>query len=252
MRSLLSGLMDYWPLHEASGSRGSAIGQHTLTDNGTVTQSAGRVVYAGQFTAVNSEYLSAADDAALSTGDIDYTLWAWVYFDTKAADRSVISKWSAAGQLEYLLWYESGTDRLQFFVSGNGTASTSVSDSSLGSPATATWYFLRAWHDSVGNVIGIQSDVRAPVTAAHTTGSFDSTSSVLIGASTSTPANFWNGRICEVGFSKRLLTTQEHWWLYNDGLGRTYPFDGRPSPSGLGRHPAMVGPRRSRLPGVAA
>ncbi len=254
MRSLLSGLVAYWPLHEASGSRYDALGHLDMTDNATVTGNLGIVENASQFTAANSEYLSrAGDDAALSTGDIDYTFWAWVYLDSKGADRVILSKYGAAGVREYLFYFNNAADRIQFLVSNDGTAATTLSDTSLGSPATATWYFIRAWHDSVANVLGIQSNLNAVVTTAHTTGSFDSTSAFLIGANNSaTPALFWNGRICEVGFTKRLLTDAEHWWLYKWGMGRTYPFDGRISPTMLGRHPALIGPRKTRVMGLLA
>ena len=175
MRSLLSGLVGYWPLHEASGARGDALGQNDLTDNATVTGNPGIVENASQFTAASSEFLSRADNAALSSGDIDYTIWAWVYLDSVGADRVIFSKWGGVGQREYLLWYATASARLQILVSGDGTAFTTLSDTSLGAPSLATWYFLRAWHDSVGNVLGIQSNLNTPVTTAHSTGSFDST-----------------------------------------------------------------------------
>lgn len=251
MRSLLSGLVDYWPLHEASGDRGSAIGRFTLTDNNTVTQNPGIAVYAAQLTAANTERLSLADNAEFS-GDVDYTFWCWVYLDSIGAERTILSKYTGTGnQREYILYYNHAATQFEWLVSGDGIASTVVNDTSLGTPSTGTWYFLRAWHDSVANVIGIQSNLNTAVTTAHSTGSFNGTASFIVGAYNTSTSPF-NGRICEVGFTKRLLTTQEHWWLYNNGLGRTFPFDGRPSPFAMGRHPAMIGPRRQRLVGVAA
>ena len=252
MRSLLSGLVDYWPLHEPSGTRYSALGRYNLTDNGTVTQNAGRQVYAGQFTAASSEYLSLADQAEFS-GDVDYTFWAWVYLDSVASTISILSKRTNTGnQREYELRYQTGTG-FSWLVSGDGISITTVNDTSGGVASTATWYLVRSWHDSVGNVIGIQSNLNTPVTTAHSAGSFAGTSGFMIGATLAdAPVFFWDGRICEVGFTKRLLTDAEWFWLYNTGLGRTYPFDGRMSPAMLGRHPALAGPRRTRMVGLLA
>ena len=75
--TLTTSLIAHWNLDEASGTRVDAKGGNDLTDNNTVTQATGIVSNAGQFTAANSEYLSIADNAALSTGDIDFTIPLW-------------------------------------------------------------------------------------------------------------------------------------------------------------------------------
>lgn len=252
MRSLLSGLVDYWPLHEASGDRHSALGRYNLTPINTPTGNPGRVIDATQFTAASSEYLTLADNAEFS-GDVDYTFWAWVYLDSVAATINILSKRENTGnQREYDFRYQTGSG-FSWLVYGDGVTATTVTDTTLGVASTATWYLVRAWHDSAGNLIGIQSDLNTPVTAAHSAGSFSGTAAFLIGAVLpSAPVQEWNGRICEVGFTKRLLTDAEHFWLYNNGLGRTYPFDGRISPAMMGRNPAMIGPRRSRVTGLVA
>lgn len=247
-----AGLVAYWPLTDASGSRYDALGgANTLTNNNVVTQatisSGGPGVYASSFASASSQYLSVADNALVSTGDIDYTICAWVNIASTGADRSIISKYGAAGTREFYLFYNNASARFQFSVSGDGTATTGVLDSSLGAPSTTTWYFLRVWHDATGNTVNIQSNLNTPVSAAHTAGSFDSASVLLIGAVLpAAPASFMNGQICQVGFWKRVLTTQEHAWLYNNGRGRLYPFQTTAQPDGVGRG---VG-RRNRSVGM--
>src|SRR4051812_43478016 len=104
---LLTNLASYWKLEEASGTRADEIGSQTLTDNNTVTQAVGKLGNAAQFTAANSESLSHADSATLSLGaDQDFTLGAWVYLDSKGANRVIASKWApglATKDIEYLL-----------------------------------------------------------------------------------------------------------------------------------------------------
>ena len=76
---LTDGLVSCWDLDEASGTRYDAYGTNDLTDYNTVGQAAGVNGYAGSFISANSEYLAHSDNADLSTGNIDFTVMAWVY-----------------------------------------------------------------------------------------------------------------------------------------------------------------------------
>ena len=215
---LTKNLISFWRLGEANGAnRVDYYGTNTLTNNNTVTQVGGKVGNASQFVAASSQSLSIADNASLSTGDIDFTIVAWVYLDSKAAEGDIIAK-DASGQREYNLRYVSVGDRFNFTVSNDGTATTSLDASTLGSPSTSTWYFLVAWHDSIANTINIQANDGTVDSVAHTTGVFDGTAAFGIG--TSTFANtFFDGRIDAVGFWKRVLSSSERSFLYNSGNG---------------------------------
>src|SRR3990167_8622771 len=63
--TLETNLSEHWNLDETSGSRIGSFANKSLTDNNTVTSNPGKISNAGQFTRVNSEYLSIAVD----TGD---------------------------------------------------------------------------------------------------------------------------------------------------------------------------------------
>src|SRR5262252_1520277 len=78
-------LISYWKLDEVSGSRVDTKGTNTLTDNNTVTSTTGIINNAASFAAASSEYLSLASNATVQTGDIDFTITAWVKMTTKAA-----------------------------------------------------------------------------------------------------------------------------------------------------------------------
>lgn len=220
---LFEGLVSYWRLGEVSGSRSDAVGSNTLADNNTVTQADGKLGKAAQFTAANSEYLSIADNASLSTGDIDFTFCAWVYADSLAADRIIIGKTNLSTLGEYFLAFSNSSGRFRFAIQNAGTFVT-VDATILGAPSTATWYFIVGWHDSVANTVNIQ--VNNGTADSGTTGATvpaDSAQPFHIGAD-STPTTFWNGRVDAVGFWKRVLTAAEKTALYNGGLGRAYPF----------------------------
>ena len=93
-----------------------------------------------------------------------------------------------------------------------------------------TWYYVVAWHDSVGNQVGISVNDSVPDTAAFTFGSFDDVGTFAIGKES---VNYFGGTIDEVGFWKRTLTSGERTQLYNAGAGLAYPFTSSARPSSL-------------------
>lgn len=228
----IAGLVAWWRLNESSGARADAHGGNALTDNNTVAAAAGVHGQAADFEADNSEYLSRADNAALSLGDIDATLGAWARLESKGATRTLFSKFESSGnQREYRLIYDSALDRFVWSVSSDGTSGgeVTVRADALGSPATNTWYFLIVWHDAAGNQLGIQANNGAGNTAGHSAGIFNGTAAFRIGAAGG-PSQFMDGRVDEVFLYKRLLTTDERTWLYSSGAGRHYLDVAHPMP----------------------
>ena len=150
---LTDSLTSFWELGEASGTRSDSSGTNHLTDNATVTQATGKVGNAAQFTSANSEYLSIADNASISTGNIDWTKSFWIYADTLAQYSMVASKgWGGAdANTEWALYY----DGQLVFIAYNGTTEVAVMASNFGALSTATWYYVKIYHDSVTNVLGI-------------------------------------------------------------------------------------------------
>lgn len=245
--SLYSNLIACWPLQEASGNRASHNLLNDLTDTNTVTQNPSPMGFAAQFTAASSEYLSRADNADLSMGDIDLTITGWMYIDSKTTARPMIMKGSSSTTREYMVQFSDGTDRFRFVVYNSGGVVGIVPADALGSPSLATWYFIRGWHDALNNVVGIQVNALAENTAATTNTPQDSTAETRIGRDEG--ANYMDGRLAMLTLHKRLLTTQEHTWLYNNGRGRLYPFDGRPfNPSHYNKRTFN---RHNRITGVA-
>jgi hypothetical protein len=220
--SLLTDLVSYWKLDEASGNATDSHGANTLTDTNTVTTAAGKQGTARQFTAASTEYFTIADNTDLSTGDIDFTIAAWAYLDSSLTAEGIVGKWTG-GSLEYWLGYVGGSTSFAFQVSTNGSDNPSVTGP--GSMMTATWYFLVAWHDSVLNTINIQVNDGTVVSVAHTAGVFNGTAAFRIGYDGTWPMS---GRVDEVGFWKKVLSAAERTALYGAGSGAAYPFTGLP------------------------
>jgi hypothetical protein len=225
--ALLDDLVGYWPLGEASGDALDAHGSSDLTDNSTVGSAAGKVGNARDFEAGSSEHLSRADSADLSTGDIDFTVQAWVNFESLGAYRMLVTRDDfGASQREYALYYDLAADRLVFLVSSDGTATATVAANAFGAPSTATWYLVHAWHDAAANQIGIAVNAGAADTASHSAGVRDGTAPFALGAhfNSGSALNTHDGLLDEVGFWKRVLTSGERAELYGGGSGLSYPF----------------------------
>lgn len=214
-------LVSYWTLNEASGTRADSYGSNNLTDNATVTGAAGKLSTSSQFTAANSEYLSVADNSDLSMGDVDFTITGWAYLDSLGTARGALGKWGTSR--EYLVSVSTG-NQMQFFVTSDGTSGTAVSvTGTTVTLTTATWYFVKAWHDSVGNTINIQVNDGTIHTTAHTLGVFNGTSELRLGSNEVAP-NHWNGRLDDWAIWRKALSGAQGTTLYNGGVGLAYPF----------------------------
>lgn len=219
--SLTQGLQSYWQLNERWGLRLDRVGVNYLTDINTVTRAAGKLTYAAEFAAASQQYLTIADNPSLSTGDVDFTLAAWVYLTDKSGSRGIIAK-STGGSFdtfEYGLDYYKTLDTFRLLVSNGTTAAAATWNPS---PALNTWYWIVAWHDSTNDQICIQVNNGPPNCTPYTAGGFDSPFPFTIGRNYG--AWVWNGRIDGAGFWKRVLTPAERTALYNSGAGCDYPF----------------------------
>jgi hypothetical protein len=218
--SLLTGLIGYWKLDEASGTRNDAHGSNHLTDNGSVGSNTGKLGNAADLDGVNDS-LILGDNADLSTGDIDFTWTCWMYLDTKPTGNNA---YAIHKQDEYGLLYRDygGHDRLAFLVNDGAVI---VNASTLGSPSTGTWYFIVCWHDATANTINIQvNDGTVDSAATAGTAPSDTANEFQLGRYTAGTPLRWDGRLDGVGFWKRVLTATERSNLYNSGSGLEYPF----------------------------
>ncbi|NOT05220.1 MAG: DUF11 domain-containing protein [Anaerolineales bacterium] len=227
-----TGLVAWWSLNETSGTRNDSFGSNTLTDNNTVTSTTGKKGNAAQFTWTNSEWLSKADNADLSTGDIDFTVCGWMNINTKTTYRGLLSKWEhSTNNKEYYIGYASDLGRFTFVVSNNGTATGGIAANSFGAPTTGTWNYVCAWHDATANTLNIQVNNGTVDSAAWSAGVYNGTAPFNIGRIGGGTTSYHDGLSDEIVFYKRILTAGERSWLYNAGNGRTYSDLSLPPPS---------------------
>jgi hypothetical protein len=220
--SLLTNLISYWKMDEASGNALDAHGSNELTDTNTVGSAGGKVNNARDFELSSSEYFTKADNTDLSTGDIDFTISCWVNFESLPGFPGIVTKDGGSPNREYGIYYGAGggSNRIGFYVSAAGLTIVEIPADTLGSPSVSTWYFIVAWHDAAANTINIQVNNGGVDSLAHSTGVFDGAADFRIGTLLGT--EFWDGLIDEVGFWKRVLTSDERTSLYNSGNGKPY------------------------------
>lgn len=218
-------LVSWWTLEEESGNRADSHGTNTLTDVNTVTYDAGIIGNAAQFTNATTEYLNIVSNATVQTGNIDFTIAAWVYLDNNATNQMLVGKdHVTAGQREYVLKYSQTDDNFQFSVFTAVDTAVSVDENTLGTPSVATWYYVVVWHDAAGDTINIQVNNNT-TTSQATGGSLQaaSTAPLRLGARLYTDfEDYLDGRMDETAIWKRVLTANEKTWLYNGGVGRSY------------------------------
>lgn len=229
---LRRGLVGYWRLEEASGTRYdcSQYGNH-LTDNNSVGQGVGVQSECSTFVKTSAQFLSIPSTASLAMGDIGFTVCAWVNFSVTNApgDGSAIcGKWDGEGKYEYLMdltTLGSGPYKGDFLVTEDGHVATyaRATATTFGGLAYNVWYFIVGWHDPTANILGISVNGITNL-VSYSTGVCASNSDFLIGRNGSNITSDFTGKIDEVGVWKRVLTPAEQTQLYNAGLGTHFPW----------------------------
>jgi hypothetical protein len=244
--TLATGLVGAWELDEASGNAIDSHGSATGTDTNTVGSGAGQLEgsVARDFELSSAEYFSLGDSAALSTGAIDFSIYAEVWMESKpGAIMSIFCKEGfAATNTEYILRYNNSGDRFQFFTGGSNFRG--VSANNLGSPKAGQWYSIVAKHDATNNLNYIRVN-GGTENSATTSGDEpgDTASGAYIGATnvSGSVVRHWDGKIRRLRFWKKLLTTAEEDELYNSGFGVDYDYINPPVvPSGNRRRRVIL------------
>lgn len=235
--TIATGLLGYWHLEEATGSRLDAVGTNHLTPTGSdanVSSAAGKIGNALAMNGTNGTYLSCADNATLSAGpNLSFSLACWVYL-TNTNDMGFVGKGTAtpsSNTIEYMLWHYAGAWR---FAVGSGTSFVNLASATT--PVVGQWTLLIGWYDHVADIQYIQVNGGTPTQVANTAGSYDSALPFEVGRTVGFASQSLSGRVDMVMFAKRVWTIQERADLWNNGNGLAYPFalGGRLSPLSTG------------------
>jgi hypothetical protein len=213
--TLYTGLVSYWKMDEASGTRSDSVGTNHLTDNNTVTSGAGILGTAGTYVAGNGEFLSVADNPTISFADNDFSFSVWARMATKTVNRPFMVKHSGVGNFEYAIRYTQFNDRITCVLN-----TTVVADTVLGSPVLDTWYLCVGVHDTTADQVRFYINAGTPTTVALVGGTVDSTGPLLFGRDSNISSVYQDGMIDDAAIWNRVLTAAEIAELYNGGAGK--------------------------------
>jgi hypothetical protein len=230
--ALIDDLVSYWTLDEASGTRADSHGSNDLADTNTVTQAAGIISTAAQFTSANQERLVLSDTAifdALSAA----TFAGWLYADSLAADITFASKYASSTAGFELTWSPTFGFAAYWMNAGFQNGSTGT-----GGYSATTWYHIACVFDGAGGDNAARckiyiDGVSQTLNFSGTIPASYATNAAVFKIGMAAVSRYWNGRIDEAGFWSRPLTSDEVTELYNGGAGLAYPFS-----SGGGFQPA--------------
>lgn len=228
--ALIDNLISYWKLDEASGNALDAHGSNALTEtSGTIDTASGLPLgNARDFEAGDTEYFSVADNASLSTGDIDWSCFCWVRAESFGANRWIAAKHSGANDTtsEWQLYFRAsgGTDRFRLEKISGGT-NVGVNFAAI-NPAINTSYFIAWGHNASTNEIWISVNGQTPEVLSTSTGVNDSAAAFTIGARADA-SGYWDGLIGHFAFFNRDIRSDLA-SFYNSGSGVAYPFGNTP------------------------
>lgn len=233
---LLNNLIAYWPLNEAGGAN-NALDLHSnalhLTQNSSPGADTGKVYATARTFNGTSQYFSRASEALLQTGDVDFTIAAWVYLSSKNTFAFAIAQDGAgnsAGDRVYSIVYDQPHDRYTANVFIATDSIKTATANTYGSPALNSWTLLIAWHDASGDTINISAN-NGTADSAATEGSLQSASNTPVTVArrfSSTVPGYWTGRIGPVAMWKSapggggVLSEAQRTALYNGGAGLAY------------------------------
>jgi len=131
---------------------------------------------------------------------------------------------------EFEYWLYVNTDNiLTFEVSSSGTTQNGqVRATSFGALTTSTWYNAIAYHDT-GNLIAVGINLSMN-SGSYSSGVRSGSAPFVIGCVSNGIANFFDGRVDETSFYKRVLNTTDRSNIYNAGSANTFadPFNPYP------------------------
>lgn len=223
--SLSTSIQSYWNMNEVSGDRSDSFGNNLLTDSGGTLSVVGIRGQAALFASAQSNVLFKISNSSLTTGNINFSIAGWVYFNSNTGSSSlqmVAAKRDNSGvNLEWQIYRSESS--LFFSVGSGGGGTKFIQATSFGAITSGTWYNFVAWHSN-GSHVGVSVNLSAN-TSPYTNGVITGSAPFVVGAiDTGSTSDFlWlDGRVDELGFWKKVLSAQERRDIYGGGSGNTY------------------------------
>jgi hypothetical protein len=218
---LYAGLVSYWKLDEASGTRNDSHGTNHLTDNNTVGAAAAKINDGADFERDNSEYLSIATNSDLETGDVSFSFQAWVSIESTGLNHILLAKNESGVSEEYRFYIDTSQKVVFQLRKADNSATVTVTGGTALSAGTL--YHVVVVHDATANMMTLYlNGVVDGGPTAIAGGVRVSTNGFRLGRGSGAETAYLDGILDEVGFWKAALTADQVTWLRNGGSGRAY------------------------------
>ena len=212
--TLLSNLVAYWKLDEASGTIVDSVNGHNSTAVSGTYRASGKINTCMGFN--GSQYITLADspDWTIAVND-NITMSAWINLNSQTQNIYNNILGDASGPQFYL----KNTFELGYYEGDIGVTSA------ISTYNNSVWYMVTMTKEVIGSIITVKF---------YRNGAFLSSSTSLVGDGHNPPTIYIggdiaseniNGKIDELGYWRRALTASEITALYNSGTGKSYPFD---------------------------
>jgi hypothetical protein len=223
---LLTNLVGFWKLEEASGSRidASGNGKDLASNSGTPGNTTGKIGNAIQCTSASTQYVFRNVAADMRAGAGSMFISQWVKLDAIGARRGIVGKWETSGNnREYSLTYETTNQRFRFSVSNDGTGTAATVDANnFGAPSTGVYYHVVCGYNAATGKLWITVNNGVVNETNYTLGIYSAgTANFHVGRAL---ASIMDGAIDAVGMWTRAPTASDIATLYNGGAGIEWPF----------------------------
>jgi len=209
--NLLRGMVSYWPLTEASGTRYDAHDGKHLTverDAGTLVG----LVYPTAFKVLSKSNLKRVVDSSFNFTQTGFTLAGWIFVTATVSNLVFING------IDWNLTYTLSTNSKIRFVIGYSSPYTTLNCTNFGVIPLSTWIFLVANLDLSSRTMSVKFNDQV-LDSMSCSGMTYHTGSFQLGGSTVTGST---GRMGPFALWNRTLTSKEQQALYNNGLGLKY------------------------------
>jgi len=238
--ALCDNLEAYWKMDETgTGNRADSQASNTLTNVGSISNAVGKLNNASQLVSASSKYFTAVDNAGLSPSTA-MTISQWVYADSLASNiNTFAAHWNYSSDGGFACNLQS--NEVRCFVADSPTDGGSNCDITNTGViiSAATWYHVVVVYDgslAAGSRLTFYVDGSAQskgVCGGTIPASLQNPSTTFDIGRWEGLGRYFDGRIDEVAFWSRALTSTEVTTLYNSGS--VYPL----SSFGCGAAPTL-------------
>lgn len=217
--AILDNILNYWKLDESSGNATDTVGSATLT-NTNITYSTGKISNGAYNAGTNGYKLQGtiADPDSYSSG-YSWACWAYVDDNTPTTRQAFMASDESASWGVCSIFALETTGNLCFKF-GNGESLYYYTDTGTQVPQ-ATWFHVVTTVNGTNQKCYLNGTLVSNVTKASSLANNGTTFVILNQKDGLTPTT---GRVDEAGIWGRELSQTDVNYLYNGGLGRTYPF----------------------------